>query len=84
MTDPGGFAPIGTEHDPVFAHFLSTATTAAASLIAVIPSELVALPLLVGAGTSPHFHLDGHDIVLILRDGRDACGALDLHPPYCW
>jgi len=42
MTDPGEFAPIGTEND----------LAAAACLITVILRELVALPLPGGTGTN--------------------------------
>src|SRR5258706_12356478 len=80
-TDPDAFALIGIENDLVFAHVLTTTTTAAAAagLVVVVPSEMVALPLPVGAETSLDFHLDGHHVVFVLEDGRDACGALDFH-----
>ena len=58
-TDPGAFALIGSEHVHGLAHVLTTTrtATAAAGLIAVTSSELVALALLVRAGTSLDFHL---------------------------
>src|SRR5258706_43300 len=84
MTNPGAFALISTEHDLFFAHALTTtATVAAASLIAIIPHELVALPLPVGAGTSLDFSLDSHHVALVFENGRDACGALDSHRRRC-
>ena len=60
MTDPSALALIDIEHNLVFAHVLTTTT---AGLSAVSSSELVALPLLVGTGTSLDFHLDGHHAI---------------------
>ena len=59
LADPGAFALIGTEHGLVVSHTLA-ATTTAASLIMVTLSELDVFPLLVSAGTSLDFVLDGH------------------------
>ncbi len=84
MTDPGALELISTENGLVFAHVFTTTAAAAPGLIAVIPRELVALPLPVGAGTSPNFRLDSHHVVLVLENGRDACGALDSHRRRCW
>ena len=85
MTGPAAFALISTDHDLVFSHLLTTTTTAAAAgLMTVIPSKLVVLPLLVGAGTSPDFHLDDHHVVLVLYDDRDAREALDFHRRHGW
>ena len=68
MTDPGAVALISTKYNPVFAHVFTTTTTAAAAIsIIAVPSELVALPLPVGVGTSLDFHLDDHHVVLVLE-----------------
>src|SRR5260370_42241628 len=82
MSDAGAFTLISTENDFVFAH-IPTTTTTATSLIAIIPHELVALPLPVGAGTSLDFSLDSHHVALVFENGRDACGALDSHRRRC-
>ena len=86
MIDPGAFALISTQHDLIFAHVLTTAaaTAAAASLIAIILRELVAFPLPIGPGTGLDFGLDGHHVVFVFENGRDARGVLDSHRRRYW
>ena len=81
-TDPGAFALIGTEHNIVVAHALTT-TTAPACLITAFLRKLVALPVPGGAGTNLDVRLDGHH-VLVLEDGWRASGALGFRHYYCW
>ena len=69
MTGRAGALPLfSTDNDPVVAPALTTT----ASLVAVIPRGLVALPLPLGVGTNYDFSRNEHHVVVIFDDGRHA------------